>query len=57
MKPEKIKALRKRLCLSQVKLAIAVGVTPQAVQNWEQGKCGIRLKHRVSLEQLEKKRN
>lgn len=43
MTPKQIKALRKRLGMSQTKLAVAFGVTVPTVQNWENGRakpCG-----------------
>lgn len=54
MSPRQIKALRKRLKLSQAKLAIAIGVSHQAVQYWEQGKGQPHAESRNKLVQLTK---
>ena len=39
--PASIKRLRKRLGLTQVEFAAAVGVTERAVIHWEQGTRGV----------------
>ena len=36
--PEHVKAVRKSTGLSQNLFALALGVTPMAVRNWEQGR-------------------
>ena len=36
--PERVKAVRKATGLSQNLFALAIGVTPQALRNWEQGR-------------------
>lgn len=38
MKPEEIKAIRKKLCVSQEKFAVLVGTTVVSVNRWEKGK-------------------
>jgi putative transcriptional regulator len=39
---EEVRALRKRLGLSQASLAALVGVTANSVARWERGELGIR---------------
>ena len=36
--PERVRAVRKGTGLSQKLFALAIGVTPMAVRNWEQGR-------------------
>jgi putative transcriptional regulator len=33
-----VKALRKRLGVSQAEMAVLIGVSPRTLQNWEQGR-------------------
>lgn len=37
----RIAKLRERLGITQVQLAVLIGVTPNTVQNWESGKSGV----------------
>ncbi|HEY9650273.1 MAG TPA: helix-turn-helix transcriptional regulator [Coleofasciculaceae cyanobacterium] len=37
----RIAKLRERLGITQVQLAVLIGVTPNTVQNWERGKSGV----------------
>jgi len=37
MTPDEVKALRRRLGLTQLELAIALRITPTTVARWEQG--------------------
>jgi len=39
MKPEEIKALRKRVGMSQQSFAEAIGVSIHTIHSWEHGKC------------------
>jgi DNA-binding transcriptional regulator YiaG len=37
MKPDEVRALRRKLGLTQLQLALALRVTPNTVARWEQG--------------------
>jgi DNA-binding transcriptional regulator YiaG len=41
MRPERIRALRAKLRLSQMKFAALVGVTSNTVARWERGELGL----------------
>lgn len=36
--PERVREIRRRTGMSQSLFALAIGVTPMAVRNWEQGR-------------------
>ena len=42
MTPEALRQLRRRLRLSQAKLAALVGVAPNTVARWERGELGMK---------------
>jgi len=56
MNKEQVKALRKRLGLTQSKFAEKMGVTLQAVQHWEQGRRSVAGSAEKLMECLGKKR-
>ncbi len=54
LSPRLIKTLRKKLKISQKELAILVGVTPGAIQNWETGKFTPKADKKAALAALRK---
>jgi putative transcriptional regulator len=55
MNKEDVKALRKKLGLTQAQLAEKMGVTLQAVQHWEQGRRAVTGSAKMLMQCLGKK--
>jgi DNA-binding transcriptional regulator YiaG len=53
MTPEEFRARRKALALTQQQLADLLGVTPQAIRNWESGRGHIRRVVDLAMKRLE----
>lgn len=54
MKPDKIRAIRERLGLTQAQFAYKIGVTVTTISRWEKGRCAPHQKAVDKIKELAK---